>query len=131
MYYFSVNLKDSFDNVLSRVTAALKTEGFGVLADIDVAATLKAKLGIDKSPYRILGACNPAFANEALTAEPDIGVLLPCNVVVRKESDSSISVVFMDPKAALDLVDKPEIRELADKVRLKLLKVRDMLENTV
>jgi uncharacterized protein (DUF302 family) len=127
MYHFNTTLQCDFDDAINQVTEALKAEGFGVLADIDVKATFKAKLDVDRLPYRILGACNPNLAIKAITTEPDIGVLLPCNVVVRQEEDNSISVAFMDPIAALDLVQRDEIKELATEVRSRLERVSQAL----
>ncbi|MGA7800640.1 MAG: DUF302 domain-containing protein [Gammaproteobacteria bacterium] len=127
MYGFTVTVSDSFDNAVARVTEELKKEGFGVLTEIDVAATLKAKLGVDKRPYRILGACNPTLAHQALEADPDIGMLLPCNVIVRQEEDGTVTVGFMDPEAVLKLVNKPGVEVLAGEVRGRLERVKAAL----
>jgi uncharacterized protein (DUF302 family) len=128
MYGFGTKMSGSFDEVVAKVTAALKEQGFGVLTEIDVKATLKEKLGVEKRPYKILGACNPPLANQALEADPDIGLLLPCNVVVREEEDGSVTVSFMDPEAVLSLVDHEHIDKLADEVRGKLQSVMEGLE---
>ena len=127
MYGFSTTFAGSYDQAIEKVTEELKKEGFGVLTEIDVQATLKAKLGIEKRPYKILGACNPGYANKALDAEPDIGLLLPCNVVVREEEDGSITVAFMDPKSVLGLVNRPEVETLGMEVREKLQRVCDAM----
>lgn len=122
-YGFGKTVGLSFADTLARVTQALQSEGFGVLTEIDVQATLKKKLGAEMPPYRILGACNPSLAHRALTAEPMIGLLLPCNVVVREDEAGRVQVEFMDPRAVLDLVDRPEVTELAGDVRQRLERV--------
>jgi len=122
-YGFGKIVTMGFDDAVARVTQALQAEGFGVLSDINVAATMKTKLNQDMPPYRILGACNPPLAHRAIQAEPAIGLLLPCNVVVRQDVAGSVHVEFMDPNAVLELVDKPEIRLVANEVRQRLERV--------
>ena len=122
-YTFGKPVTMSFDDALARVTAELANEGFGVLTEIDVAATLKKRLGKDMPRYRILGACNPQFAHRALEAEPRIGALLPCNVVVREDSAGTVVVEMMDPQAVLQLVERQEIAEIAGEVRARLQRV--------
>lgn len=117
---FGKIVKLDFDVVLQQVTEELAKEGFGVLTVIDVQATLKAKLGLDMPPYRILGACNPKLAHQAITAVPDIGLLLPCNVLVREDEEGQVHVGFMDPGAVLGLVNDPRVDPLAAQVKHKL-----------
>ena len=122
-YGFGKTVDVSFSDAIERVAVALKQEGFGILSDIDVAATLKKKLNKDMPPYRILGACNPPLADRAITVEPSIGLLLPCNVVVRQDGTGQVHVEFMNTDAVLQLVEKPEIAELASDVRQRLERV--------
>lgn len=122
-YYFSKVLGTSFEDAVQTVTQELQKEGFGVLTEIDVAATMKKKLGVDYPSYRILGACNPPFAHKALTLEGKIGTMLPCNVIVRQQDDGSIEVAAVDPAASMQAVENAELAEVADEVRTKLKRV--------
>ena len=117
-YSFGKTVNLPFDAAVQRTTQELAKVGFGVLTEIDVAATMKKKLGLEMAPYRILGACNPLYASRAIAAEPQIGALLPCNVVVRQAGeDGAVRVEVMDPNAVLTLVDRPDVAELAAEVR--------------
>ena len=127
MYGFTVDVKENFDDAVTKVTEELQKEGFGVLTEIDVKAVMKKKLDLDKRPYKILGACNPVLASKALDAEPDIGLLLPCNVIVRENEDRSVTVGFMDPSSVLGLVQREELEELGGEVLSRLQRVRDAL----
>lgn len=121
-YYFSKTIDTDFDNAVIRVTEELKKEGFGVLTDIDVKATLKKKLGVDFHKYRILGACNPSFAYQALQAENKIGTMLPCNVIVQEKNGKS-EISAIDPMASMQAVENEKLEGIAHQVREKLRKV--------
>ena len=112
-----------FEEAIETVTEELDKEGFGILTEIDVQATLKKKLGEDMPPYRILGACNPPLAHQAVSAVPEIGLLLPCNVLVREDDEGKVHVSFMDPGSVLGLVDNPDVVPLAEQVKAKLERV--------
>src|SRR3989337_1970526 len=122
-YHFSKKLVVPFDQAVARVTDALKREGFGVLTDIDVSATMKAKLGEDFRPYRILGACNPQLAHRALLLEDKIGTMLPCNVIVQRHADGRVEVSAVDPVASMQAIRNPRLTEVASEVQAKLKRV--------
>lgn len=126
-YHFSTSLRLGFEEAITRVTDELKKEGFGVLSDIDVQATLKNKLDVDFRPYRILGACNPPAAYRALTAEPFIGTMLPCNVVVQEREPGTVEVTAVDPVASMAAIDNEQLGEVATEIREKLRAVIDRL----
>jgi len=126
-YAFGKTVAMSFDQACARVTEELGKEGFGVLTEIDVSATIKKKLGKDMPPFKILGACNPTFAHQALEAEPEIATLLPCNVVVRLDAAGQTHVDFMDPHAVLELVQRREVDAIAGQVRERLQRVMNAL----
>src|SRR4030042_4769528 len=122
-YHFSKTLDIPFDQTIARVIEALKKEGFGVLTDIDVSATMKAKLGEDFRPYRILGACNPQLAHRALQLEDKIGTMLPCNVIVQEHADGAVEVSAVDPVASMQAIGNPGLAEVAKEVQAKLKRV--------
>ena len=124
---FSTMVNGDFDCVVEKTAEELKKEGFGVLTDIDVKETLKKKLDVDFRRYRILGACNPTFAYQALLARDKVGVLLPCNVIVQESEPGQVEVSFMDPALVMQVMDDPRLAGLASEVREKLLRVRDGL----
>jgi len=125
MYSFRVKFRGPFTSAVEKTMDELKKEGFGVLTQIDVKATMKNKLGVDGLPYLILGACNPPFAHKALLAEPDVGILMPCNVIVREEEDRSVTVVFTDVRGVFTLIGKPEVAPLAEEVHARMVKVSE------
>ena len=127
-YTFGTKIPEPIDKVRPRVEAALRTEGFGVLTEIDVAATLKAKLGVERRPYLILGACNPSLAHAALQADPSIGALLPCNVVLREDEPGITAIEVLDPVVALSIAGKPSIAPIASEARERLSRVVAALE---
>ena len=131
MYSMKINLKSEFQPTREKVVQELQKEGFGVLTEIDVQATLKKKLDVDRRPYQILGACNPPFAHKVLEAEPDIGVLLPCNVVIMQEEDGSTTVSAMDPQAVLQMTSNEAVVEVAVEVRKRLVNVLDQVKSAL
>lgn len=128
MYSFNVTIDATMEEAETKVRDALMAEGFGVLTEIDVQKVMKAKLDYDRTGYKILGACNPSLAKEAIDAEPDIGLLLPCNVLLREEEGGKVNVGFMDPVAVLGMVDNPHIAEVAPLVQGKLKNVAASLK---
>jgi len=119
-YYSSRKINTGFDEAVSRVTEALKNQGFGILTEIDVGATLKKKLDVDFRSYKILGACNPPFAYKALQAEDKIGTMLPCNVIVQASDDGGVEIAAIDPVASMQAVENPALQEIAETIRAKM-----------
>lgn len=128
-YYFKATLNTSFDDAMAITAEALKTEGFGVLTEIDMQAKLKEKVGVDFKKYKILGACNPSFAYKALQTEDLIGIMLPCNVVVTEQGENQIDVAIVDPLAAMMAVENAQLMPIAQEVTYKLHRVIELLQN--
>jgi len=126
-YYFTTTINDSFDDAIQKVTEALKTEGFGILTEIDIKATLKKKLDVDFYNYTILGACNPPFAYKALLAEDKIGTMLPCNVIVQEKTAGQVEVSAVDPAASMQAIENEKLAEIATEIRARLQKVIEQL----
>lgn len=126
-YYFSKTLDLPFDEAIEKTTEALKEEGFGVLTEIDIKATLKEKLDVDFKKYQILGACNPPLAHKALSSEEHIGLMLPCNVIVQEQDDGKVEVAAVDPVASMQAVENDELGDVAKKVRDLLKKIIESL----
>jgi len=126
-YYFSKTIADSFDNAIQKVTEALKAEGFGILTEIDIKATLKKKLDVDFYNYKILGACNPPYAYKALLAEDKIGTMLPCNVIVQEKEAGQVEVSAVDPAASMQAIENNKLAAIAKEIRASLQKVIEQL----
>ena len=126
-YYFSKKITGSFDNAIQKVTGALKTQGFGILTEIDIKATLKKKLDVDFYNYKILGACNPPFAYKALLAEDKIGTMLPCNVIVQEKVPGHVEVSAVDPTASMQSIENKDLHDIAIEIRARLQKVIEQL----
>lgn len=126
-YYFSKIITGSFNNAIQKVTEALKSEGFGILTEIDVKATLKKKLDVDFYNYKILGACNPPFAYKALLAEDKIGTMLPCNVIVQEKVPGKVEVSAIDPSASMQTINNKVLNDIAGEIRSRLQKVIEQL----
>ncbi len=126
-YYFNKTIAGSFDNAIQKVTEALKKEGFGILTEIDIKATLKKKLDVDFYNYKILGACNPPYAYKALLAEDKIGTMLPCNVIVQEKEAGQVEVSAVDPAASMQAIENEELAGIAKEIRERLQKVIEQL----
>jgi len=126
-YYFSKKINATFDEAIEKVTAELQKDGFGILTEIDVKATLKKKLDVDFQKYKILGACNPNFAHQAIDMEPQLGTLLPCNVLIYENEDGGVVVSAMDPEAAFQLVGNPSVDGIAKEVKERIAKAMETL----
>jgi len=127
-YYFEKTTSYTFEEAVTKVTEELRKEGFGVLSDIDIHEKLKEKLDVDFRKYKILGACNPAYAYKALRTEDKIGVMLPCNVIIQEKSDGTIEVAAVDPVASMSAIENPELKNIALEIQKKLKNVIDKLE---
>jgi len=126
-YYFSKTLNVSFDEAITKVIEELKKEGFGILTEIDVKEALKKKLNVDYRKYKILGACNPPFAYQALQAEDKIGTMLPCNVIVQEHTEGNVEIAAVDPVASMQAIENPKLKNIAEQVQAKLKRVIDNL----
>lgn len=126
-YYFSKTITGDFDNAIQKVTEALKAEGFGILTEIDIKATLKKKLDVDFYNYKILGACNPPFAYKALLAEDKIGTMLPCNVIVQEKIAGQVEVSAVDPAASMQSIENKDLHDIAIEIRARLQKIVEQL----
>ncbi|MDP3912878.1 MAG: DUF302 domain-containing protein [Bacteroidota bacterium] len=127
-YYFSATLHTDFNDAVAKITEALKTEGFGVLTEIDMQAKLKEKLGVDFKKYKILGACNPSFAYKALQAEEMVGVMLPCNIVVTDKENGTTQIAAIHPIASMMAIENPALEPLAKEITEKLKRVMNLLK---